>query len=698
MYQPTGYAGGGHRSTRQKGIATILVVVLVGVAMTAASLGIVHSMKAAQEKQVAVHAVTHAQAGAWTGVEAFRRYLMTLDATGISNLANTNTMPIGLSAHYGSISAKNISVSDQGGGVYQVSAEIANTHSAAKSTAALGVVFEVNTGGGLANAQLSASLTFLDNLNVNGEIVFNTPAGTKADLNVKGNINITNITVSPLGDLTSTGTVTLNSGVTVDSIFANDNVSVTASAKVDLVRTKGNLTTEGGGYITTAWVDGNITSTMNGTNASGYTSEQWNSIGFVNVGSGNHKYIKTGGTLDIDYVNGMQTAQAVGNVTITNNGANIGDLITEGSINCTKGGPNFNTMSANGAVIGKCNAGVVANQNPPHDITVMQPNPTYSIDEFVVDVWALKSYSNYVFERESDGSLAVQVNNIQGAASGTTYYVGNFRDDGLGLYKKSILCTEKPDSNGNCTLDTITDLELCRGDGGTYFNDCLSYKTPNKGEPYWELLGEFTAPGVMWFKGNISIDIEVGYTTFLASGDIVTTGSPYLKAINFAGYGPVCNGQASDITDIAFKTLYATYFQDQYPTEYCDKTKPEYTPQSIGNMIFAAGGYDPSGNNTYSGGYIDLGSTTEVFGSVLAGSILKSFGGIKIHGYVTAAALNTADVSSIDNVLDGSTTIDLTSFPSTFDPTLVPDMSEACTQNCGGNDEDRSKVLWSRYL
>lgn len=65
------------RPTRrsQKGIATILIVLFTGTALTAATLGTMYRIRGAQEQSVALHAQTQAQIRAWTGAELLRTYL-----------------------------------------------------------------------------------------------------------------------------------------------------------------------------------------------------------------------------------------------------------------------------------------------------------------------------------------------------------------------------------------------------------------------------------------------------------------------------------------------------------------------------------------------------------------------------------------------------------------------------------------------
>ena len=65
------------RPTRrsQRGIATILIVLFTGTALTAATLGTMYRIRGAQEQSVALHAQTQAQIRAWTGAELLRTYL-----------------------------------------------------------------------------------------------------------------------------------------------------------------------------------------------------------------------------------------------------------------------------------------------------------------------------------------------------------------------------------------------------------------------------------------------------------------------------------------------------------------------------------------------------------------------------------------------------------------------------------------------
>ena len=71
---------------KQQGIATVLIVLLVGVALSASTLGVIYSVKSTQSKQVTSHASTNAQSAAWALAEAAKVYLSELDATELSAL------------------------------------------------------------------------------------------------------------------------------------------------------------------------------------------------------------------------------------------------------------------------------------------------------------------------------------------------------------------------------------------------------------------------------------------------------------------------------------------------------------------------------------------------------------------------------------------------------------------------------------
>ena len=65
-----------------RGIATVLILLLVGLSLSAAVFGTAHYIRSQQQQDVAAHAQTQAQMKAWTGAELVRQYLQQLQDSG----------------------------------------------------------------------------------------------------------------------------------------------------------------------------------------------------------------------------------------------------------------------------------------------------------------------------------------------------------------------------------------------------------------------------------------------------------------------------------------------------------------------------------------------------------------------------------------------------------------------------------------
>ena len=71
-----------HPLAPQRGIATVLILLLVGLSLSAAVFGTAHYIRSQQQQDVAAHAQTQAQMKAWTGTELVRQYLQQLQDSG----------------------------------------------------------------------------------------------------------------------------------------------------------------------------------------------------------------------------------------------------------------------------------------------------------------------------------------------------------------------------------------------------------------------------------------------------------------------------------------------------------------------------------------------------------------------------------------------------------------------------------------
>lgn len=662
---------------RQSGIATILTVVLIGIAMTALALQYLSTVRSTQDTFVTAHSVTHAQNGLWTGVEAFRMYLDTLTNAQITALGGEASIPIALPGGFGSMNLYNIVVSEIGGNKFRVEAELVNVHGDARSAAGLNIVYEIDPDACENCVARTASLDFNDDLNIKGGIVFRMPEGGLPVINVNGNIVVDSVDVTPLGRLNSTKSITLGSQVRAEEVYANGDVTINGSARVDKVWAIGNVTTDGGAVVRNIWANGHVNS-----NASNPT-DSVNTRSNVRLTSGSYGLVKAGGTAFVSTSGGVDELQAVGDIEFTSWGT-LTTLLGEGALKCVA--DNFDKFTSFKITGAATNCPATTQTGQTVDVQVMEELKPYTAPESVVDVWSLKSYANYVIEYDLAASKTkVTLYHIDGIADGTSYYLG----DGPDGMHNSHLCVAFTGKKGECSELLLPKIAMCLGYSRQ--NTCMTYSTRNGG---WIISGSSSAPGIMWFDGNVELASGTNYTTILATGHVTTSGALKSYSANYAGYDEICEALGTGI-DPDILTVYQTYFSKQAPTNLC--VNGTYSPIDVGNIAIAAGGFDPAGRGQYSGGNITLSALNELFGTVLSGNILTTQGDTTVHGYVSAAVLGGVGVG--DNELGGKTTIDLMDLPDTFDPGRVPLMSAPCEVNCVSmGTQKKTKLLWSRYL
>lgn len=706
------------RPSSQRGIATVLIVVLIGVALTATSMSIMHSLRSTQEKHIAVHASTNAQTGAWTGVEALRRYLESRTPAQIEALHGTTPAMVvgGTDNPYGTMSVGSLQVSSQANS-YKVSTTIVNTHQNAHASAAVGVVYEVEKIDPCPGCvRLTAALDFHDDLQVGGGITITMPNNTLPTINVDGDVSMMNLSPMNLGILNATGGVSLDSNMRVEEIYSNGNVSLTGDARAAKVTTRGSVTTGGSGGARVIWANGNVT--LGGV----YRSDAVNSRSAVTVSTGAHGNVKTIGTVTVGgSTTKVDEAQTKGNVVVNKPDMEISRVVAEGNLSCggsASAWATFTSIQVNGSVQSSCATAKTKadNVNDPsviagasNSVTAMAEIPVITIPRMVVDVWTLKQYANYVFERDTaTNRTKVTVNNIKNIPNGSIFWVGNYEgyyDATADIWvppRKNRLCTAF-NQNGFCTAPSVNNMEVCIGHSTD--NECLSYETGTK---TWKFDGKSALPGVLWFKGSVNLNNGYNYGTILATEHVTTGGQMRTQSVNYAGFNAMCKAiPSADYPDGSAagnaidKAAYTLTFSDQYPTNLCDMTtgQQKYLPIDVGNIAIAAGGYDPAGNGTYSGGDVTMGANNGIYGVVLAGGYLITGGQTNIYGYVSAAVQGGRGVK--DNQLGGSTTVDLTRGNQYYDPAKVPDMTGGACPNCSGLSGARtgaSKVLWSKYL
>ncbi|HSC69510.1 MAG TPA: hypothetical protein VLC79_17590 [Cellvibrio sp.] len=673
---------------KQRGVATILVILMVGVGLVSVSLGTLHAVRSTQERQLVAHAQVNAQSAVWATVDVVRQYLKTLTPAQVAGLTTNSPWTIsGNDSLAQSVTIVRVEAVPTTN-AYRITAHVTATATAAQSSSVLEVVYEVTPATGGGNVVLNGVLDFYNDLTLNGGITMKVPGG--ANINVDGDFTAKGSVVGMdgygLGTIAVTGSVsvgsdiaaqelrgknvTITGGSTAKRIYAfgdpdatgDDccgNVEMTGGTGAEIIQANGNIKLAGGDVTMTIDARRDIT---------------------VDRGGSNHGVLTAGRDIFAKSASSIKATRSIGN---TNVESIFGLPVMQANANITCA-PGMSWMVypsiTAGGTIKNCTPGAVYKPGtmPDPAIVVIPKVPKVVMTQPVVDAWAVRATANYIFEYKNN-AMMVTVQNVNGIANGE-YYLGTFSNTN----DRQFLCTAINPSTKQCTnpAASVQAKTICNGFAAE--NGCFSYVAADK---QWQIRGKNMAPGVAWFTGNVDIGTGEYYNTFVASGNIISSGSLNVYALNQAGYDVVC--------DNAFKANKTTLFAGLYPTNFCNTATKKMIPNSLGNIALLAGGYDPLVNTdsaaepVYTGGYVNLTAGNRIYGTVLAGNLLSTSGSTYIYGYVSAAGLKNLD--SEENSMGGSTTIDLTGIPPGSDPGLVPDMG-------GGNATPASVVLWSRYL
>jgi len=218
---------------RQRGVATLLIVLVVGLAVSVTVAATVYSLRGTQAKQLTTHSATAAQAAAWRGVEALRQYLLQLDKTQLAGLSGEVT---GMGA-LGVRSASIVGVAASGLDRYRVNATVTGEAGvgSALTTATVEVVYDVGPGSGtpgvppvcasmptapmVFNGNLDYSGGGLDvvnavdyeNIVVAGDLTIQSGSAAKVSGCVKGNVSLTGGGLKENGHLYTESDITIKS-------------------------------------------------------------------------------------------------------------------------------------------------------------------------------------------------------------------------------------------------------------------------------------------------------------------------------------------------------------------------------------------------------------------------------------------------------------------------------------------------------
>ena len=666
-------------AARQRGIATVLILLLVGLALTVAVLGTAHHIRGQQQQDVATHAQTQAQLKAWTGAELVRQYLEQLQANGDLDTLREQPLPFALiltgTGVTDTVLARITAVDSPPGPTLTAHITgIAALDSPAEARAMLEVVYAPGAGASPPPAVPRPTvLNYNRNLTLGGSIKIEKDAGdaTPYEIRVLGDIVTGGNSITGVDRLLSTGSIHIGSGSAFQELHANCDVKLTGSVTAAQVLARRNACFTGAAKATEKIrVNGSVETAASqpkiaagaqpqGTDACTAPAPQndtnaptcWlpeppapTPLPFQGV------YLRGGSA-------GASDIETAGSIYLTNSGT-IGKLLAQGDLSVPGSG-----KVTQGTIGGQLLEVKAWNTNNVQvttqaGLTVALPAvPPLSIATETFNANDYRASANYAFTVDAAGYRKVTVQQVQGIDDGE-YFLGDYTGGGY----KDYLCTQVTGTAASPTClapGVAATITLCKGQSA--YNGCFAY-----GPNGWKIDGQGMAPGVAWFAGDLEVGTGSYFNTFIATGNIKTSGSHTTYAPNYVGY----DGQQATASGVPVSlpqgVCQHSDFPQLRPAQFC--TPPDvYTALDVGNYAFMAGSRadeDWQNLHGYQGGDITLGASSKVHGNVKAGNQFISGGSTAIHGYASALALGV----SAQNAMGGSTTFDLRKLPATFTP------------------------------
>lgn len=755
-------------SSHQKGIATLLIILTISIAILVSTIGVIANLKSVQQRQISIHSSLGAQALAWQGVKIVDSYLQGVNNDILLNWSNNAepiTLSIGDNSRYKAvlthIQNTGTNIDSHGKTLYNylITAQITGIAFSGKNTSqsTLETTYSISSYENTTSTEETSpgSTTSVINvfnikhdLNMTGGI--KVIGGKTANFNVEGDANLDSASIDGINAINATGNVHVGSGIKVNSIYSNGDVSLTGSASVNQIKSLGDVTISGG--TSSMSIQSNKSVTFTGGQASSVDSigDVIVSAGGVNITSinseGNLNWTGSGGGVSNASVNGFITyagnnknptnLSSGSDITITGGGANkvvtngnlyhngygtitsadvsqntyvkssgsisgarmkgSAFLTSSGTINSILAEKNYTVngwQSTSGQIGGTLtktqmwNSGVNISVIPNLVVSVethtpiqISPLPEVEIPvNQTVDVYALKSSANYVFEYINN-TIVITVNAVSGIPSGS-YVLGN-KVDSSGTHPQW-LCKISDMVGTTCSQPVAN---ICQGYSD--YNGCFSYNTSSQ---TWSVSGTSMARGIVWFEGNLSTGNGTYINTWLATGNITTAGGHKSTAPNYAGYTTTC-------TNASYNGLTVnTNFANLIPTNLCDTVNSKMVENSIANSVYISGGYNPT-TGLYGGGVVTLGSSTLAEGSVVGADVVNTGGSTTIKGSILANGQNVQNTSPM--IFSGSTTIDLSGGSENYSPITIPCMRDCSTSSSSEETtiQNISAIQWIRYL
>ncbi|WP_262443060.1 FapA family protein [Acinetobacter ursingii] len=659
----------------QSGFATVLIVLLVGLAVAASALGTAYYINTSQRTLVSSHALTNAQSGAWSGVEIFRKYLLSREETDLTKLDGQNlvlNVQDGKELKINNITSTQTSTAPN---IYRVTAKVQNISDNSAASSTIQVVYEIsftndnpNNNGNSGNVTtFPSAMNFYGDLDANGGITISN-AGDRAVVNVAGSFS-TGSGLTGIKELKVMGNVNISGGgiTGLENIYSNGNVTLNASGTANLVSAKGKVETSGGVTAKDIYADGDVTYGSSGTSNSidtkgsitvsgGATVNKATAGKTINVGNGT---INTSlANSDINYAvwNSLQTSKSGGTFYCKSPWWNSYTSISAVSFsNCPTDTSKLIKLAAGTQVAFPTGAlaTVSLNQKP------------------IINASYYETQANYTLSLNNQNQIMVYVRSVNGVPEGS-YHLAKLKKDNKQSW--GYLC-KTVDSNNFCTSNVVANFGNEKG----YVNEIITYSngvwTVNDNQQSVNSI----ASGIVFFKGSLKLVMGKYVNTFISTGNIEYGTSITLTAPNYADASQTCG---------------STYYP--MPTNLCSSTTA-LSYASLGNTALLAGSCTDSStsdtcSSTYVGGDISFGSSATVYGNIIAGNKITTSGSTNIKGSMLAAALGQNSGSTFG----GGTTIDMNGLGEDKTTITVPSNEE--DDNQSESTTERVKIKWARYI
>lgn len=671
---------------RQCGMATMLVVLLVGLAMTATAMTVFFRVRGTQDMQMSVHASTQAEIKAWEGVQALTQVLNNSSlAPAVYAQVQGGTCP---SVSIG-LSGVSVAITSCSSSTMQLTAAVTGTSGPATST--VQVIYQLAQSGssGSGTSTTSPAVTINGDLTYSGGGMSFMNGSVLANVAVNGNITVTNGSSANLAGC-ATGNISLSGGgiasgstlsalgdLTISSMTAPTNVTLWAK-DISMSGTGGTYTAlkagafavdvlSDGSKVGTAYVGGtasgtsvtpnsssiSVTLSAGGSATYSYPTNSGHTITLVSNANSPYGGVITTASMSFTATDIWGDTISIGSggtrtITTLKGNSKISTIDTP-TLSNVIGGGNYYLLNSNKPSIGS--GTVVGNAYSSSGATTTIPNlttgaaastapglpglPTCNVKTNSYNVSDYKSSANYVFYLNgSNGHPMVIIQNVKTKAG----------VDISGTY--DLLSNTLQTSNGYA-------LFQC----GWYNSACFTTSTANSSG--WSLTGIYNwPPGIYYFDGNLSINGVSGnassglLSTFLVNGTLTLgSSSSTIYAPNFSTATAVCGGNF-------------------WPGNVCSSSSALGTTSLANDAVvvqtsLATSGWTFYGNVITGTSVTTSGSTNTIYGGLYEGqntasAITISSGGISVN---TSSVTSSQAATGIGSTSTATTSTTYTATP-----------------------------------